>query len=132
AHGAHRRFQYGTGGVLEAVARTHPRLFADDAVATHLLHPAIRVGDHPVAREQARRDPAGVAQLHRIGEDVAVGLGLRLVGDETCLHLHFDGVGRIFSHVWIVRLAPASGAGVAATRSATHPAPALSRRAAQA
>ena len=52
-HRADRRFEHGAARILERLTRLQMRLFADHAVAVDFLHPAIGVGDDPVAAQQA-------------------------------------------------------------------------------
>jgi hypothetical protein len=113
-HDAHRRFQHGAGGVLVVVAGAHPRLLADHALAAHLFHLAVGVGDHPVAGDQARGHVARIVQRDGVGEDVAVVAGLGLIGDEACFDLHVDRVGSFLVHGGIVRLADTHGASLTA------------------
>jgi hypothetical protein len=61
------------------------RLLADDAFADDFLHLAVRVGDEPVTRDEARRLAAFVADRDGVGKHEAAFTGVRLV---------FDVVGR--------------------------------------
>ena len=71
-HGAHRRRQLATAGVLEALPRRQQGLVADHTQATDFLNMAFGVSDDPVPRNQLRRNIAGVADGDRIGEDVTI------------------------------------------------------------
>src|SRR3546814_8059648 len=73
-------------------ARCDPWLFADHAVAADLLDIAVGIGDHPVPGEQLRRQAAEVADADRVGEHVAVVVGLRLFVEEPGRDLDFEGV----------------------------------------
>ncbi len=79
-------------------ARHEPRLLTDDALAAHLLHLAVRVGDDPVAGEQLGRDGAHVADSYRISEHVPAGVRLGLVGDVHALYRNFESVVRAFRY----------------------------------
>jgi hypothetical protein len=67
-HRADRRFQYGAARVAEALAGHQVRLLADHALAAHLLHLAVRIGDEPVAAQQFRRHGAAIADRDRVGK----------------------------------------------------------------
>src|SRR3546814_344052 len=56
------------------------------------------IGDHPVPGEQLRRQAAEVADADRVGEHVAVVVGLRLFVEEPGRDLDFEGVVRCFVH----------------------------------
>src|SRR3546814_5730187 len=56
------------------------------------------IGDHPVPGEQLRRQAAEVADADRVGEHVAVVVGLRLFVEEPGRNLDFEGVVRCFVH----------------------------------
>src|SRR3546814_8434838 len=79
-------------------ARCEPSLCADHAVAADLLDIAVGICDHPVPGEQLRRQAVEVADADRVGEHVAVVVGLRLFVEEPGRDLDFEGVVRCFVH----------------------------------
>ena len=97
-HRADRRLEDGAAGIPEPLARLQVRLFADDAVADHLLHLAVGVGDEPVARHEAGRLRPFVADRDRVREHVLVARRVRLVGEIRRLHRDRDVVFSGFSH----------------------------------
>src|SRR5690606_39000572 len=86
----------------------HPGLFADDAVAVHLAHLAVVVGDDPVARDQARADGAVGDDRNGVGECIAVVPRCRLVVEEPGIDRDGDVVGLLAAH----------GGGFSGTRAA--------------
>ena len=80
-HCADWRFQYRTAGVAEALAGQEVGLFADHTFAANFLDLAVRVGNHPVAGEQARGDLTFVADRDRVGKGVVAFFGLGLLAD---------------------------------------------------
>src|SRR5688572_19803704 len=60
-HRTDRGLNDGSARISEALSRLQVRLFAHNAVAPDFLHLAVRVGNHPVARQQTRGGAAFVA-----------------------------------------------------------------------
>ena len=71
-HGAHRRFDHGTAGVLKFVARRNKRLFTDHAFTLNFRFAAITVGNQPVTSQQLLAGTAQIASRHAIGADVTI------------------------------------------------------------
>src|SRR4029453_6726207 len=61
-HGTDRGFDHGAARIAEALAWFEMGLLADDAVAAHFLHLAVRIRDDPVAGQELRGHAALVAQ----------------------------------------------------------------------
>ena len=94
-HGADRSFEHRAAGVAEALAGQQVRLLADHAFAAHFLDLAVRVGDHPVTRQQPRRHLAFVADGDRVGKGVVAFLGLGLLADIVGADVDADLVERV-------------------------------------
>ena len=71
-HGADRGFDDGAARVAKSLARLQVGLLAHDAVAAGFLHVAVRIRDDPVARQQARRHLALVADGDGVREHEAL------------------------------------------------------------
>src|SRR6266850_5932124 len=97
-HGADRRLEHGAARIAKALARFEVRLFADHTVAAHFLNLAVRVRDDPVARHEARRNAAFIANGDGVGEDVTPLARIGLILDIIGLDVHLDLVAIRFAH----------------------------------
>src|SRR5688572_14050375 len=105
-HRAHRRGYRRAAGVLEALTRLQQRLRADHAEPAHFLDDALGIGDDPVPADELRGDAPGVADGDGVGEDVAAGRLVGLVGEVLGRGAHRDVVVFLLRHALIVNCAP--------------------------
>src|SRR3546814_2621837 len=92
-HDAGRRAEWRAAGVFESFAGLQGRLLAHHAGPVHLLHPAHRIGDAPVAVQKLHRLAAGVLDSHLVGPDIVAvgGGGLFFQIDRLDRHADRDG-----------------------------------------
>src|SRR5487761_235610 len=89
-HGADGSLQDCAARVTKALSRLQVRLLADDALAAHFLHPAVRVRDDPMTRQELGRALALVADGDRVREDISLLAGARLLVEVARADLDTD------------------------------------------
>ncbi len=94
-HEAGWRAERRAGGVFEALPRLENRLFADHALALHLLGAAEPIGDLPGALHQLHRLPPLIGDGDAVGPDEVAALRLGLVGQVEGAHRDADRTGRV-------------------------------------
>ena len=87
-HGACGCAQAGATGVFKLLAGFEQRLVADHTQSTNFLVQAVGVVDIPGARDQLRRNGAGVGDGDGVGEYIERGVCVRLLGE--VLRVDFD------------------------------------------
>src|SRR5687768_1681701 len=116
-HRADRRFEHGAAGVAEPLTGQQVRLLADHAFAADFLDLAVRVGNHPMPREQAGRHLAFVADRDRVGKSVVPFLGLGLLADVIGADVDTDLVDPGGLAAWAAALPELSSAWFSGVRS---------------